>query len=266
MCKKIGIALVAVLVGLFVVKKTEVGSWLKVCWKDTKNWVRTIPSVEAEIKKVKSEREDLVRDMDKYIHAVAEKSVEVDGLRNDVATLRTKQEKEERNIKAMRQDLASNNEFIVYNGNRYTHDQVEKELRSAFDSYKRADAGLKAKEQKLAALEEAYGKAREQLKAMQESLKDMDNEIALLEVEWEKVKLAEIRSKVQLDDSKFGKLKESMAHLQDRIAVERTALELRGEFSNGTLRTTEKEKPVKSVVQDVDDFFAKQNGAVVDKK
>lgn len=256
MCKKIGIAVVAVLIGLFVVKKTEFGSWLKVCCRDARAAIRNQIPLESEIARLKSELANLDKSDARHYDAVAEKVVVVDNLRKEIAKTRVNLEEQERSIKVMNDDLKSNRDTFVYSGTSYPREKVEKQLRSDFESFKRAQATLEAKQKKLEALEEGLSKAREQLREMKNVRKDMEIELARLEAELENLNLAKLRSDVRLDDSDYSRIREGMNRVRDRINVQVESIKLQGEFG-GPIRPDTKEKPAdKNLNQDIDAYFS----------
>jgi chromosome segregation ATPase len=258
MCKKIGIAVVAVLVGLFVVKKTEVGSLLKGCWRDAKTWTRNQIPLEKQIADLKADLASLDKSDARHYDAVAERIVEVDNLRKEVAKMRLSLEEQERGIKARNDDLKSNRDTFVYSGENLSREKFEKRLRSDFEFFTRAQAALDAKQKQLEARDEGLSKAREQLRELKTVRKEMETELARLETELQNLNLAKLRSNVQLDDSDYARIREGMNRVRDRINVQVESLKLQGEYEP---RTEVKEKPAdKNLTQDIDTYFSTKNG------
>jgi len=261
MLKKVFIAAVAVLLGLLVVKKTELGSFMRVAWKDAATCVRKQVPPETEIERLRDEITRLGKDSKQHFSAIAEEMVAVENLEKDIQVARANMEKQERSLARMRDDLKKDVEFINYGDSRYSRKQVENQLKRDWTSYQRLESDLKAREQMLEARRSALGAAREQLAAMQDTKQQLEVELANLETELKTVRVAQTRSKFHLDDSDLSRIKAGVDNLRNRIKVEQKSLEVQGEFANGPIRVDEKSS--KDVLKEIDAHFGKTDGKKV---
>jgi chromosome segregation ATPase len=244
MCKKIGIAVVAVLIGLFVVKKTDFGkttlSHMRLFCKDAVNWSENQVSLEREIARLKMELTNLDKGYSKHIEAVAIKWEEVEKVARDVAGMKERLDKQAENITAMRHELESKSETFVIAGERMPRADLVKRLKGAIDSYELAQGSLEAKTKELKALETNLAQQKEQLSTIKKTRADMESELIALEAEVSTLKTAQLAANSRLDDSEYGKIREGIERVRERISVERKKLALQAEFTTGKPVATEK--------------------------
>jgi hypothetical protein len=91
-------------------------------------------------------------------------------------------------------------------------------------------------------------------------------QLAQLEADLKTLRLAQLRTKFQIDDSGLARCKSTLAEIRNRLKVEKTATELTGEFANDIL-PTETVKPQQSasdLAKEINAYF--QNADVADSK
>ncbi len=265
MFKKILIAGVAVVVGLMVVRHTQVGSHLKAFWKDGKNFVANAIPIENEIERM---RGDIARLDDLYktqLQPYAVELVVVENLRKEIAEIEKKLETEKSNIDTMKNDLKTGAAKITYCDVTYPRARVEKDLDRRFSSYLTCEKGLDAKKDLLAAKEEKLGYAKNKLETMKTSRFLMDADLARLEAEYEGVKNAQATSELQLDDSEFSRIKTSMAQLQQRIQVEKKKCELAGSFFGNPVKVSLQKAEKRDLLKEIEAHFSKSDIPVESK-
>jgi chromosome segregation ATPase len=240
MCKKIGIAVVAVLIGLFVVKKTQFGSHVRLFCRDAVTWTEKQVPLETEIARLKMELGNLDKTYSKHIENVAIKWEEVEKVARDVTGMKERLDKQAENIAAMNQELESKSETFVLAGERVPRSTLLTRLKGAIDSYKTAQASLEAKSRELKALETNLAQQKEQLSALKKARADMESELIALEAEVSTLKTAQLANNATLDDSEYGKIREGIERVRERIGVERKKLALQAEFTTGKPATAEK--------------------------
>jgi len=255
MLKKLLIAAVAVLVGLTVVASdTWVGSLLRTKIKNAKTFCRQQVPVETEIERLRDEVARLGTVSKKHFSDLAEETVAVETLRKDIATLEGNLARQKKNVLALKEDLASSTEAIKYGDRTYSRDQVKGQLARDFEAYKTAEENLKAKRSLLEAKEASLNAAREQMKALQDARVTLEDKLARLEAEIKKVRVAQTKSKFQLDDGELSRVKADVAALENRIKVEQKKLEIQAEYSHAPIPLTERVKE-KDLVKDIETHF-----------
>lgn len=233
MLKKIAFATVAVAAGLFLLGQTRVASYGCTAWKKIRQETKKQVPIEFEIERLRHEVTQLVPDMKKNLSVIAEEIVAVQNLREDIDRMRASLDRQREQIRAMKDDLKSGTERVMFNGRLYSASLVREKLAGAVSAAQLADKEVTTKEQVLEAKERALDAAREQLASMRAQKQHLELEVAQLEADLKTVRLAQTRSKVQFDDSRLAHIKASLADLRTRLKVERTELDLAGEFADG---------------------------------
>lgn len=254
MLKKLVIACLAVMVGLFVLKRTELGSYIRVWWKKAGEGVCKQVPIETEIERLRDDLSRLGNDTRSHFDAIAEEEVAIEKLEKEVKAMHASLERKERNIRTMRDDLkTSDAEFITYGDTPYKRRDVEKQLKRDWASYQRSENELKIKEQLLDAKKDSLNAAKEQLQAMQDTRAELAQKLETLEAELRSVRVAQTRSKFHIDDSGLSRVKEGVEKIEDRIAVERKKLDHEADLVSGPIRPDQ--KSTKDFMKDIDARF-----------
>jgi len=263
MLKKLLIAAVAVLVGTTVITSpTWLGSLVRTKLKNAKVWAQHQVPPETEIERLRNEVARLTTDSRQNFSNLAEETVAVDRLRQDVAALEANLAKKKQNILSLKEDLTSPEEYVVYGDRRYSKEQVKNQLKRDFDAYQAAEENLKAKRSLLEAKEAGLTAARDQLKAMQDTRQLLEDKLAKLDAELKRVRVAQTKSRFCFDDSALSRIKEDVAAVEDRIKVEQKRLEIEAEWSHAPIPLTERVKD-KDVIHEIEAKFGKADGQKV---
>jgi chromosome segregation ATPase len=243
MCKKLGIAAVAVVVGLAVVLGgTRTLGYLRV-WKcKASTWARNQVPPETEIERLKAEVARLKADDAHHYDRVARQQVEVKRRENEIAHVKANLAKLEANIRKMRDDLAAGAEFVVYGGNKYTSAEVKEQLRIDFQTFQTAEENLKAKEEQLKALRQTLNTNLKKLRALAQARQEMETELTRLQAALAKEREAQAQSASQLDDSNYAKVRADINAIRERIQVMQNVRELQGQSTRGPIRAVEDAK------------------------
>lgn len=256
MVKKIVTAAVLVVAGLFLVNAAGLGSYSSTAWQKIRGNCKKQVPLEFEIDRVRNEVAQLVPDMKKNFSLIAEETVAIESLKEEIAVTKTNLNQQEQNILTMNRDLKSKAERISYDGREFSRSRVADKLQRDFASFKRCQAELKSKEQLLEAKERSLDSAREQLGSMRSQKQELEVQIAQLEAELKAVRLAQTRSKFHLDDSRLAQCKATLADIRNRLNVERKTNELEGEFANDPIPVDKKTKSASEIAKEVDAYFS----------
>jgi len=260
MLKKLLIAVVAVAVGLTVVKSTKVGSLMRVKWNEATAWCNKQIPVPDEIARLRLEIANLGKDTKSHCQVIAEEMVAVDNLKREIGEAETKLTQQKKKITAMRDALADGGtQKVVLGDNTHPRVRVQKQLARDFDLYKNCEAQLTAKKKLLESRQECLAKAREQLTAMQDARHDLEVQVSQLEAEYNTLKVTQTKSKIALDDSALSKAKAGVAALRDRINADAKAAALRAEFGDGEITVNDTVK-TKDLLKEIDSHFGKDQG------
>jgi chromosome segregation ATPase len=243
MCKKVVIATLAVLVGLAVVKGTKIGSYLRMAKKDAAAWVDKQVKYETEIKRLRNDIDELEKaDAVCYDQVAAqrvnlrqkEQSVKKDSA--DLAMFRNR-------LQSLRGLLRDGGEtkLVSYNGHEYTQAQVEKQIDIDFDRYKQLKASVASQENYLLALKQALALNEEKMSQLKQNRQAMLTEVQNLENEMVELRQAQAASATVVDDSAYGRVKNDIAALKQRMAVDKEKLKVRGVSDRGPIEQNEQE-------------------------
>jgi len=146
MLKKLVIAAIAVVVGLTVVKKTELGSLMGVWWKNAKACARKQVPVETEIERLRYEVDRIGEDSKSYISQIAEQTVAVKNLREEVKGAEKSLTQKKENIRALADDLkAAEGDTVKVGDASYSTSKVKAQLARDFELFKLAKKQLESK-------------------------------------------------------------------------------------------------------------------------
>jgi chromosome segregation ATPase len=261
MVKKIAIVAVAVLAGLFLLNKTNLGSYAGLAWKKVRTSANNQVPLEFEIERVRHEVAKLGPDMRQHLSAIATEEVAVENLREDVSNTRAQLAKQKETVLTMKRDLAKadagNVTYVTYGDRKWSVSRVRDKLARDWASYKRCEEGLQSKEKLLEVKEEALAAARDQLAAMKDKKAQLEVQVAQLEAELKTLRVAQTRSDFQLDDSRLARINASVAQIHDRLRILKKEQDLRGQFANDLEIPVEKAVKTADVIKEIDEHFGK---------
>lgn len=265
MFKKIGIVALVVVAGLFLLNKTDLGSYAGTAWKKIRTSTKGAVPPEFEIERLKNEIAQLVPDMKRNVKVVADEMVAVERLRSEVAETRTELAKKKDYVLAMKSELEKNKNAttVSFRGQEYASTRIKEKLAREWDAYKRGEDGLKSKEQLLVAKEEAVDIAREQLSAMRAKKEQLEVDVARLEAELKTLRLAQTRSNFQLDDSRLARINSAMANVRDQIKSMQIQSDLHGKYVDDLELPAEKRIKTTELIKEIDTHFNAEEGSGV---
>jgi hypothetical protein len=216
----------------FLLRKTNLCSYVSTAWSKVRNTAKNQVPIEFEIERVRHEIAKLDDDVRNQIGPVAEEMANIKALHERVHLTRKNLTKDKEAILAMTRELDSGVQLIVLGDEEYSADEVRAKLDHDFAAYRHCKAELESQEKVLVAKEKSLKTVREQLASMRTLKRDLEVQLAQLEADLKNVRLAQTRDKFQLDDSRLSDIKTSLADIQHRLDVERSRTELTGQFAN----------------------------------
>jgi chromosome segregation ATPase len=246
MCKKVLIATLAVLVGLAVVKGTKIGSYLRMAKKDATAWVNKQVEYETEIKRLRYEVERLEKEDAVCYDGVAEQRVNIRKKEQSLVKDRAEVEKLHGRLQALRSSLAGVGEdetqLISYNGNKYSRAEVEKQIDIDYNTYKQLKASIASQDTFIKSLRTALQQNEEKMSNLQQTRQQMLTGLQDLENELVDLRQAQTASATLFDDSAYGRVKQDITALKDRLAVDKEKLKVRGLNDRGPIEQNEQER------------------------
>jgi len=168
MCKKIGVMALVVVAGLAVLHKLDVLPYFKLAWRDAKASVQKQIKPETKLQLLRDEIAKLGPAERGARSEIAREMVEVNKLKDQIATLRTNLDKREVAIKELRSELEKGSAFVTTDGTKLPRAKVEDSLRRQWTTFKGAQEGLKSQEDLLRSKEEALEVAKAKYDTMVE--------------------------------------------------------------------------------------------------
>ena len=162
---------------------------------------------------------DLVPDIQRNMHMIAQEEVEVDRLDHQIADCRQKLDKDKADLLRLKGDAESTKQEFTYGARVYTVAQVKSDLSNRFERFKTADATLKSLEGIHDARQKGLEAARQKLEAMLAAKRQLEVDIENLEARKKMVEVAQTTSNFQFDDSQLGQVKELVSDLRTRLQV-----------------------------------------------
>jgi len=257
MCKKLLIAAIAIAVGVGVVSGTRLGSHVRMKWHRAQQWAQEQVPLESEIERLKMEVANLSREDDRYYDRVAKQKMQVDKLRARVAKNQESLAVRETEIKALRDALNEGGEFVVYNGTKYSRQEAETDVKMEATRFLADERIVKADQDNLRILEETLTANKAKLDSLSLKRKEMEATLLVLERELAQQRLKE-QTSLAVDDSRYNRISQQIEEARERLELQRTKGELRGESTKGPIRAQEEKKAKdKKLNQQIEERFGK---------
>ncbi len=255
MIKKAAYGTLAVVTIGGMVFGTDVFSYARTGFHSAQSKIRSEVPLEFEIERAREEVAQLLPEVRKSMHVIAEEQVAVANLQKSIEKRELALEDQEEAILSLNADLKSGDAQFVYAGHAYTQREVEKDLAERLNRFKTADETLKREQELLSAKEKALNTHRETLEGMLSQRKSLEVELERLEARLKTINARKQIASIEVDDSQLNRVKTIIQKIDKRLDVEDAVLTADGDFSG--LIPVEKEIEVEDVniVDAVDDYF-----------
>jgi len=252
MCRKIGLAAVLVVAGLAALGWAGLGSYTSTAWNNIRSKAKKQVPLEFEIERLRNQVSQLVPDMKKNFSVIAEETVAVENLRQDIDTAQAALATRETELRAAAKALESGAQRVVYKGHDYTAARAAEKLNRDFASFKRAKGELESKRKLLDAKEVSLDAAKKALDNLRTQKAELEVQVAQLEAELKTLRLTQTKGKLHLDDSKLSQAKATLSEIRNRLNVEQKVAEIEDQFeSDGDVSAPKATKSAKDVGKDI---------------
>ena len=228
------------------------GSYVKTAAKDAKNKLDQNLSVDFQIKRAKTILTELDPEIRRNQTLVVNAENGITSAQNQIADMESRLATEKERILREKTDIASKKP-VVYNGTRYTPEQIEADLAGRFQRYKIMDSTCNQLRSMLAARQKNVNMANASLQTMLAKRDQLKVEIESLEARYAMVDAMKTSTGVQMNEGEFGRLKELMDSLKTRVTVDERLLN--PEAGNGIAVPTTHQT---DTAAEVDEYFAKK--------
>jgi chromosome segregation ATPase len=186
-------------------------------------WVRDsvksqVP-VEFQIERARRMVKNLVPDIRRNMHVIAQEEVEVERLDKEIAKTETTMARNKGEIMRLKTDLAKDQSVYRYAGRSYSPQRVKVDLANRFARYQTHDATLASLRDIMLARRTSLDAAREKLAKMMVAKRDLEVEVVNLEAKFKLVQVAQTTCEFNIDDSQLGRVKDLIAEVRARLNV-----------------------------------------------
>lgn len=260
MLKKLLVSGAAVVVVGVLLFGTDAYSYLWTSASKVRTEVKSHVPMEFEIDRARALVADLIPDIQKNMHVIAQEEVEVDDLRDQIARTEKNLNDERQRLLAIRSDLDNGTGKFHYAGRKANGQEIRTELSRRFERFKTAEATLKAKQQMLDARERSLAGARSKLEGMLAARRDLEVQVQNLEARLKMVQAAQTTSEFQFDESRLSRCKKLVQELRKRLDVAQRIVEQDGKLMENM--SIEPEAP-EDIAEQVDRYFGAAHGSTV---
>jgi chromosome segregation ATPase len=217
--RKLGVTIAAVaMIGGFFFGR-DAFSYVSTAAGWVKASVRNSVPVEFEIERARKLVKDLVPDIRRNMHVIAQEEVEVERADKQIAEQESQLSKEREEMLRLKTDLSSGKSEFDYGTRKYTTDEVKTDLARRFERYKTHDATLASLRDIRAARTRSLDAARQKLDGMLAAKRQLEVDVENLEARLKVVEVAQTNCNYSFDDSQLGRAKELIADVRSRLAV-----------------------------------------------
>jgi chromosome segregation ATPase len=248
MFKKLLIVGVTAILGVMALQGSRLGSFLLSEARTLRERAEAAIPPEREIARLRYELRQLDKDIYEVVNKLAKENVQTAQLEERVKQLRESQARQRELLEARAEVIKKAQDTVAFDNRRLTVPQAKQLLEEGVQRYTLQEKTLASLEQALATRQRIRETLRQQLEAMKTQKAELAAKIDALEADLMVLKLQQIESKYQTDDSRLAQIKESIRNLQMQIDVEREKLHL--------LPTALEGAPSRTAEKSVDDIMA----------
>ncbi len=252
MIKKLLVGGVLLLVTGGVLFGTDAYSYLSTSANKVRNEVKSSVPLDFEIERARQMVSDLVPDIQKNMHIIAQEEVEIDDLKDQIARTEKNLAAERERMMTLRNDLGNSEGRLHYAGRTASPREIKTELARRFDRFQTAEATLKAKKQMLEAREKSLIAARDKLEGMFGAKRDLEVQVQNLEARLKMLQAAQTTSQFNFDDSQLSRCKKTVQELRKRLDVAERILDQDGKLIDSL---SEDAEAVEDIADQIDRYF-----------
>jgi peptidoglycan hydrolase CwlO-like protein len=219
-----------------------------------KESVKSNVPVEFEIERARRMVKNLVPDIRRNMHVIAQEEVEIERLDKEIARTEGTMGREKAEIMKLKEDLASKQPTYHYGGRTFTVSHVKVDLANRFERYKTHDATLASLREIQTHRRTSLDAARQKLENMLAQKRQLEVDVEQLEAQFKMVEVAQTLSEHNIDDSQLGRVKDLIADIRTRLKVaERLAST---PIIDGEIPVSASQSESENIVDQVTEYFS----------
>lgn len=253
MCKKIAMAAtgLCLVLGLFFGRDAASYVGTSVGW--VKDSVKDAVPPEFELERARRMVKDLVPDIRRNMHVIAQEEVEVARLEREIAATEEGLVRDKSDITRLSGDLKTQPVSFNYGGRTYSEDQVKRDLKARFDRFRTKEATLESLRDIHEARVTSLQAAQNKLVNMQTQKRQLEVQLEELDAKLKMVEAAQTTCDYNFDDSRLSRCKELVSDLRTRLDVAQKLVDADAK----SLSEIPLDEPVTGdIVAEVDEYFS----------
>lgn len=236
---------------------SDVFSYVKTFGTTARDAIKSEVPIEFQIERARDMVENLVPDIRKCMHVIAEEEVNVEHLNRDIARCDSDMHKQKGEILALRREMDLGKQTYQFASRTYSANEVRRDLACRFERFKVAESTLASKKQILTAREKSVVAAREKLENMLADKRDLEVQIENLDARMKTLQAAQTATSVQLDNSQLARAKKLIGELNKQLDVAQRVLDAEGKFT-GLIEVDTTAQPPEDLSAQIDEYFGKK--------
>jgi chromosome segregation ATPase len=230
MCKKLVIAASAVVVGLVVLRWTDLGSLIQVWWKDAAACCQRQIPPETRIKQLRLEIGKIDGDIKSAVDKLVTHEVAFKRLKDNVEELKAEQKQRREDMTALINALEQDNTRVSFKNQSLTAEAGQHKLDALRAKYEIGKESLKFKEQLLKTKTEQLELADQAIRKIKDKKIELTTLVEKLEAQLELVRIKQMDNKIEVSNSQVSKCEKLSENLKQMIAEEELRAEKYAQF------------------------------------
>ncbi|MBI3840030.1 MAG: hypothetical protein HY288_19075 [Planctomycetia bacterium] len=208
----------------------DAASYIRTSAGWVKDTVKSSVPIEFEIERARRMVKNLIPDIRRNMHVIAQEEVEVERLDKQITQTSATLEKDRTEMLRLKTDLAATQPVYQYAGRSYTAKDVKADLANRFERYKTHDATLASLRDIQAARRKSLDAARQKLEGMLVAKRQLEVDVENLEARFKMVEVAQTTCDFNIDDSQLGRVKDLITEVRTRLNVAERLVNTEGEL------------------------------------
>jgi len=218
MLKKLVIAAAAVMVGLVILKRTDLGSLMQVWWKDAVAVAQRQVPPETRIKQLRMEIGKIDNDIKAAVDKLVTHEVTYERLKDNVEGLKARQKQRKDEMTALIDALEQDNTRVSFKGQNLTAEAGQNKLDALRTEFEIGRESLKVKDQLLKNKGDQLDLAVQRINKIKDKKGELSTLVEKLEAQLELVRIKQLDNNcIEVNDSQVSKCEELSEHLKQMI-------------------------------------------------
>jgi predicted nucleic acid-binding Zn-ribbon protein len=236
MCKKLTIAVAAVVLGLLVLGGTQIGpkipGYVALWWNKADTALSQQVPLDMEIERIAAEVKKIDEDIKTARSNQYKTEIALERMENELKLAKAGLDKEEAALAVVFKQLDSGTKVVTYEGREFPAEQVRTEFARRYEAFEAAQNEYKAKKSQLDHKKQLLLTSKQTIDTMKTQKAEMEAKVTELRVELEAAREAQAKSAAPTDNSRIATLKADIGNVEDQIKLLRKEAEAQGSFVN----------------------------------